>query len=424
MAYDVTSTKIKYEEGFVALPPTGVIITKPAQMWTPADQQLVIPTNYSLCVGFSLQTGSLFLLQCFWNYLANSVAKASFMSSKEFKLYIAWIFIAMALFPVLQWNFSRSVYPTTWQEAIPELVYGAALFIIALLGVVSHFRFRKLIYQTRDSTNGKSITNKIAYFQDLNALLTVCLLLDGACFIILSADGLTKAQYLNSHKFTADLFICIANFASVIIWFIVILIFHPKPGAGVGPNSTQQNSGYVFSNPAASMANNSRAVNTQSMGIAVTSNAGREDYIPYSPSLAKATPVAAASASSLPPRYGSPPPLQPKSTQRPMSPPSPTYRAASPHKNIHDIYSSEPMATEAGVDFYPVVSRKYSDAYKQSRANRNMGQEEIALQQWDDDTLRGEYDGRSQSPYRQTDENWLRQSPLKQNPYSRSSDSP
>jgi hypothetical protein len=96
-----------------------------------------------------------------------------------------------------RWNFSRSVYPTTWQEAIPELVYGAALFIIALLGVVSHFRFRKLIYQTRDSTNGKSITNKIAYFQDLNALLTVCLLLDGACFIILSADGLTSKFYIS-----------------------------------------------------------------------------------------------------------------------------------------------------------------------------------------------------------------------------------
>lgn len=216
-----------------------------------------------------------------------------------------------------------------------------------------------------------------------------------------------------------------ANFASVIIWFIVILIFHPKPGTGVGLNSTVQNSGYVFSNPAASMANNSRAINTQSMGIAVTSNAGREDYIPYSPSLAKATPVSPTPTSTLPPRYGSPPPLQPKSSHRPMSPPSPTYRAASPHQNMHDIYSAEPMATEAGVDFYPVVSRKYSDAYKQPRSNRNMGQEEIALQQWDDDTVRSDYDSRSQSPnyHRQTDENWLRQSPLKQNPYNRSSDS-
>jgi hypothetical protein len=93
---------------------------------------------------------------------------------------------------VCRWNFSRDVYPSTWQEIIPELVYGAALFIIAILGIISHFRFKRLIYQTRDSTNGKSITNKISYFKDLNFLLTICLLIDGACFIILSADGLTS----------------------------------------------------------------------------------------------------------------------------------------------------------------------------------------------------------------------------------------
>jgi hypothetical protein len=91
-----------------------------------------------------------------------------------------------------RWNFSRDVYPDTWKEIIPELVYGSALFIIAILGVVSHFRFKRLIYQTRDSTNGKSISSKITHFKDLNFLLTVCLLLDGACFIILSIDGLTS----------------------------------------------------------------------------------------------------------------------------------------------------------------------------------------------------------------------------------------
>ncbi|KAH8549177.1 hypothetical protein BGW37DRAFT_445032, partial [Umbelopsis sp. PMI_123] len=310
MAYDITSVKIKYEEGFMEIPGTTVIITKPALYWTTADQQLVIPTNYSLCVGFSLQTGSLFLLQCFWNYLANSVAKATFMSSKEFKFYVAWIFIAMALFPVLQWNFSRDVYPSTWQEIIPELVYGAALFIIAILGIISHFRFKRLIYQTRDSTNGKSITNKISYFKDLNFLLTICLLIDGACFIILSADGLTTAQYLNSHKFTADLFICIANFASVIVWFIVILIFHPKPGTGVGYNSTQHNSGYVFSNPTASVHNTARAAQTQSMGIAISSPGTQADYIPYSASLAKAPPAPTSPKAQLP-RYGTPPPPPP-----------------------------------------------------------------------------------------------------------------
>lgn len=37
-----------------------------------------------------IYSGTLVLLQCFWNYLANSVAKASFMSSREFMFYIFW----------------------------------------------------------------------------------------------------------------------------------------------------------------------------------------------------------------------------------------------------------------------------------------------------------------------------------------------
>lgn len=34
-------------------------------------------------------SGTLLLLQCFWRYIANLVARARFMSSKEFKFYIA-----------------------------------------------------------------------------------------------------------------------------------------------------------------------------------------------------------------------------------------------------------------------------------------------------------------------------------------------
>ncbi|GAA5817512.1 hypothetical protein MFLAVUS_011060 [Mucor flavus] len=85
--YDIASCKIKYEEGFVQI--LGHIMTKPEFLWSQADRNLVTPTDYSLCVGFSLQVGTLLLLQCFWKYLANLVARAKFMSSKEFKFYIA-----------------------------------------------------------------------------------------------------------------------------------------------------------------------------------------------------------------------------------------------------------------------------------------------------------------------------------------------
>ncbi|CAO3704056.1 unnamed protein product [Rhizopus stolonifer] len=200
-------------------------------MWTKADQSLVIPTEYSLCIGFSLQTGTLVLLQCFWNYLANSVAKASFMSSKEFMFYIFWTFASFIIFPVLQYNFSRDVYQATYKEIMPEMVYGIELFIVGCLGVVSHFRFKKLLNSSRDTDNGKSIVHKIRYFQEINLILSTVLFGHGTLLTILSCDGLTGRKYLNIHKFSADFFICNINMCAVITWLCMILIFHPKHGA-------------------------------------------------------------------------------------------------------------------------------------------------------------------------------------------------
>ncbi|CAO3646468.1 unnamed protein product [Mucor fragilis] len=224
--YDITSVKIKYEEGFANV--LGNIFTKPEQMWTKADKALVIPTEYSLVIGFSLQTGTLVLLQCFWNYLANSVAKRNFMSSKEFMFYICWTFSSFIIFPLLQYNFSRSIYDPTIKEIIPEMVYGIELFIVACLGVVSHFRFKKLLRNSRDTPNGRSITQKVLYFQEINIVLSTVLCGHGTLLTILSCDGLTAPKYLNIHKFWADFFICNINMCAVITWLCMILIFHPK----------------------------------------------------------------------------------------------------------------------------------------------------------------------------------------------------
>ncbi|KAI9257219.1 hypothetical protein BDA99DRAFT_426545, partial [Phascolomyces articulosus] len=209
---NVTSCKIKYEEGFADI--FGHVFTKPEQMWTKADQSLVIPTDYSLCVGFSLQTGTLLLLQCFWNYLANSVAKASFMSSREFLFYIVW-YMSMILH-------TRKLCLNLFMVLVKQ-------FFIAVLGFISHFRFQKVLNNSRESNNARSITHKIRYFQELNLMLAIILIDSSLSFIILSADGLTGRKYLNAHKFTADFMICNINVASMIVWFIVVLIFHPKP---------------------------------------------------------------------------------------------------------------------------------------------------------------------------------------------------
>ncbi|KAG0166041.1 hypothetical protein DFQ30_007659 [Apophysomyces sp. BC1015] len=161
------------------------------------------------------------------------------MSSKEFMFYIIWTFVSIIIFPVLQYNFSREIYDPTYKEIMPELAYGIELLFISVLGVISHFRFQKLLNNSRDSNNARSITHKIRYFQELNLILAVILFIDALAFIVLSADGLTGKKTLNAHKFSADFLICNINMCSVITWFIVILIFHPKPNQAATSSSIQ-----------------------------------------------------------------------------------------------------------------------------------------------------------------------------------------
>jgi hypothetical protein len=94
------------------------------------------------------------------------------------------------------------------------------LFIVACLGVVSHFRFRRLLANSRDSVNGRAITQKIRYFQEINVILSTVLFGHGTLLTILSCDGLTRLKALNVHKFTADFFICNSK--------VLLILFTPK----------------------------------------------------------------------------------------------------------------------------------------------------------------------------------------------------
>ncbi|KAI8078296.1 uncharacterized protein B0P05DRAFT_116317 [Gilbertella persicaria] len=90
MSYDIASTWIKYQEKFMVEPGTLSIISTPFVAWDSKHQDIAEAFDYIECINLSMQTSVFFLLQCFWNYLSNSVAKKSFMSSREFKFYIFW----------------------------------------------------------------------------------------------------------------------------------------------------------------------------------------------------------------------------------------------------------------------------------------------------------------------------------------------
>ncbi|KAI7878554.1 hypothetical protein K492DRAFT_132607 [Lichtheimia hyalospora FSU 10163] len=201
--------------------PNGDIITKPFAYWDEYHQSFIQPIDYVQCISFALQTGVFFLLQCFWHYLSNTVARRSFMGSWEFRFYIVWAVCSMAMFPILQWRFNEDQYKS---EAVPQLAYGLEVLITAVLGVRSHFRFTRILNATRE----RKIIHRLEYFRDMNVILTIILFIYGTCLVILCVDGLTAEKPINSHKFGTDLLIVNCNMCIIFLWIAFISIFHPR----------------------------------------------------------------------------------------------------------------------------------------------------------------------------------------------------
>ncbi|CAG8459096.1 17017_t:CDS:2 [Acaulospora colombiana] len=168
LTYDAVVTYIKYSEGYLMVPVTGEIITKPEEYWNNFHQQVSIPLDY---------------------VLGNEV----------------------------------------YTEAMPQLAYGAIMFIIALLGVRSNQRFSRLLGKPKISNAPQAnIVAKLEYFKEMNQYLTCALFIGSASIIALSVDALTPARFLNTHKFAIDLLICHANFTIWIVFVTLILIFYPS----------------------------------------------------------------------------------------------------------------------------------------------------------------------------------------------------
>ncbi|KAI9030075.1 hypothetical protein CLU79DRAFT_733942 [Phycomyces nitens] len=222
--WDVLSTWIKYKEGFSAMP-NGSIISKPFSQWTQSHRDSIPAMDYVECVTFSFHTGVFFLMQCFWNYLSNAVAKKSFMTSFEFRFYILWALLSMALFPILQWVYRGDEF---YSEIVPQLAYGLEVILTALLGVRSHFRFSRMIGLATRTNNNATVISKLNYFRDMNFLLTTSLFSYGLSFVIICVDGLTTAKVINLSKFGIDALIVNANICTIFVWLLFISIFHPR----------------------------------------------------------------------------------------------------------------------------------------------------------------------------------------------------
>ncbi|KAI8070326.1 hypothetical protein BC940DRAFT_295824 [Gongronella butleri] len=220
VSWDVMVTYIKYKNGFVIV--NGVGISKPLTEYSLNDINIASIAAYIQAASFSIQTSLYFMLQCFWNYLSNRVAKRSFMSSFEFVFYIGWAIVTLALFPVLQWYYHYD--PRV--EYIIGIGYAAEIFITATLALRTHRRFRHMIHQAKKSSTNPSVISKLNYFKDINILMGMCQYLYSFSFFVFCIDGVTY-QVIAQNKFASDCVLANININALILYILFIAVFHP-----------------------------------------------------------------------------------------------------------------------------------------------------------------------------------------------------
>jgi len=240
LSYDVICTKIKYSEGFVVDPLTNNIISKPSQDWSPENKKLRRIANRILMLVYALENSAIFLLQNFWNYLANKFVNSKFITTWQFRINYVFIFITLIGFPSISIflessddekldysnieELKRELKKHTYEEVIPELAATSCNLIVLIYGLMAHFKFSTLIKQD----SGSYISDRLKYYRHMNLLLILTIALNAGSMVTFSIDALTDEQYLNKHKFTADLIAGIMNFSTTAFWIVWLLIFYPR----------------------------------------------------------------------------------------------------------------------------------------------------------------------------------------------------
>ncbi|ORX62659.1 hypothetical protein DM01DRAFT_1403121 [Hesseltinella vesiculosa] len=220
VSWDAIFTYVKYKEGYVLDGAVGV--QKPFLAYSPSNQNLSSIAAYIQSGAYSIESCLYFMLQCFWNYLSNAVAKKSFMSSFEFMSYIVWAIITLALFPILEWyyHFNPKI------EFILGIPYGGQVFITALLGIRTHRRFARLVRNAKQTGANKTVISKLTYFKDVNFLMMVCQFSYSSSFFVFCIDGMLDGP-IAQNKFASDVILVNVNITALSLYVLFIAIFHP-----------------------------------------------------------------------------------------------------------------------------------------------------------------------------------------------------
>ncbi|CAG8648738.1 3737_t:CDS:2, partial [Cetraspora pellucida] len=223
---DAIWTVMKYDEGYIPYPFDGtcpkdggiieegtLLIPKPYQCWSSTHLDIKMIADYMFCIIFAFQTGTLFLIQSFWSYMASKWGGKPFMNSWEFRIYVAWGLISIIIFPGTKWLIGKLLSNSNFNYNVVEIRNQRKLFI--------------LLRSIQSQKSSQETVLRIKYFMEMNALLILGASVTGPCIFIVDIYAIIGPS-MRFSKFFTDLLTLHMNLGFTILYVTMILIVYPR----------------------------------------------------------------------------------------------------------------------------------------------------------------------------------------------------
>ncbi|KAJ3092412.1 hypothetical protein HK102_007609 [Quaeritorhiza haematococci] len=155
------------------------------------------------------------------------VANATFVGSTEFKTYLIYSGLSLAAYPTLQFAFISDYTKST---VYPQIYFSFECAVILILCIYTDYRLRRI-------TGSVATLQRLAYFIELNVLLSVAVFMTSIGLLVINIDILTTPKLIYQNKLVTDVLIKIFNTGLALLWVMMILILYPNRGLVGGNNS-------------------------------------------------------------------------------------------------------------------------------------------------------------------------------------------
>ncbi|KAF9018639.1 hypothetical protein BDZ89DRAFT_1209861 [Hymenopellis radicata] len=219
-------TVLKYREGFVDLPPYGVI-PKPYELWAPEHRRSIFPLDLAFSVAWALEMVTHLEELCFWLFLVTSQTSPNqnWFKSVYFRTWVVGSIVAVVYMPLVT-IFTRE--DPLKSEAYTYLAGGLGSLSLTLWFTPILWNFKTFLQTLKREGVDHATIVRLTKFHELNSIRILFRFLFTVPFVILGADGIRSTPVVNRNAFAIEFLTNIAAVGCGVSSGLTLIIFFPR----------------------------------------------------------------------------------------------------------------------------------------------------------------------------------------------------